>query len=102
MSLYVIIGGKVMVRRMTADGGRQLLVDIYVVDEFFGDWALTDSINSYEKAIAVEQDTRVMAWTNTEIQQLILLAAAAWHRAHSDADATLYWLQPANRELFFR
>jgi len=48
VNLYVIIAGKVMVRRMTADGGHQLLVDIYAVDEFFGDWALTDSINGYE------------------------------------------------------
>ena len=48
VNLYVIIAGKVMVRRMTADGDHQLLVDIYVVDEFFGDWALTDSINGYE------------------------------------------------------
>jgi len=72
VSLYVIIGGKVMVRRMTADGDSELLVDIYVVDEFFGDRALTDSINGYEKAIAVEQNTRVMTWTDTEIQQLIM------------------------------
>src|SRR5207249_4682002 len=72
VNLYVIIGGKVMVRRMSADGGRQLLLDIYVVDEFFGDWALTDSINGYETAIAVEQNTRVMKWTGTEIEQLIL------------------------------
>jgi CRP/FNR family transcriptional regulator len=72
VSLYVIIGGKVMVRRMSAADNRQLLVDIYVVDEFFGDWALTHSINSCEKAIAVEQNTRVMAWTGTEIEQLIL------------------------------
>ena len=71
-NLYLIIGGKVMVRRMTADGDSELLVDIYVVDEFFGDWALTDSINGYEKAIAVEQNTRVMTWTDTEIEQLIL------------------------------
>jgi len=72
VNLYVIIAGKVMVRRMIADGERQLLVDIYVVDEFFGNWALTDSINSYETAIAVEQNTRVMTWTDTEIEQLIL------------------------------
>ena len=72
VNLYLIIGGKVMVRRMTVDGDRQLLVDIYVVDEFFGDWALTDSINCYEAAIAAEQNTRVMTWTDAEIEQLIL------------------------------
>ena len=72
VNLYLIIGGKVMVRRTTAEGDSELLVDIYVVDEFFGDRALTDSNNSYEKAIAVERDTRVMTWTDTEIQQLIL------------------------------
>jgi len=72
VNLYLIIGGKVMVRRMSADGDRQLLVDIYVVDEFFGDWVLTDSINCYEKAMAVEQNTSVMTWTDTEIEELIL------------------------------
>src|SRR2546422_3665355 len=35
-----------------------LFRSIYVVDEFFGDWALTDSINCYEKAMAVEQDRK--------------------------------------------
>jgi CRP/FNR family transcriptional regulator len=71
-NLYLIIGGKVMVRRMTADGDSEVLVDIYVVDEFFGDRALTDSVNSYEKATAVEQNTRVMTWIDTEIEQFIL------------------------------
>ncbi len=65
VNLYVIIAGKVMVRRMTADGDRELLVDIYVADEFFGDWALTDSIDDHETAIALEQNTRVMIWTVT-------------------------------------
>ena len=72
VNLYVIIAGKVLVRRMTADGDRELLVDIYVVDEFFGDWALADSINNDEEAIAVEQNTKVMTWTDTEIEQLIM------------------------------
>jgi CRP/FNR family transcriptional regulator len=61
-----------MVRRMIAEGESKLLVDIYVADEFFGDWALADSINNDEEAIAVEQNTRVMTWTDTEIEQLIL------------------------------
>jgi len=71
-NLYLIIAGKVIVRRILADGERELLVDIYVVDEFFGDWALTELINDDEEAIAAEQNTRVMTWTDTEIQQLIL------------------------------
>lgn len=71
-NLYLIIAGKVMVRRMIAGSKRELLMDIYVVDEFFGDWGLTDSINSHEEAIALERNTKVMTWTDTEIQQLIL------------------------------
>jgi len=61
-----------MVRRMIADGESKLLVDIYGADEFFGDRALTGSINNDEEAIAMEQNTRVMTWTDTEIEQLIL------------------------------
>ena len=72
VNLYLIIGGKVIVRRTIAADGRQLLVDIYVVDEFFGGWGLTDPVKSRERAIAVEQNTRVMTWTDTEIEQLIL------------------------------
>ena len=72
LRLYVILGGKVMVRRTIGGGESGLLVDIYVVDEFFGDWSLIDSINSDEEAIALEQKTRVMAWTDSEIEELIL------------------------------
>jgi len=71
-NLYLIIAGKVIVRRILADGEHELLVDIYVVDEFFGDWALAELINDDEEAIAAEQNTRVMTWTDAEIQQLIL------------------------------
>ena len=71
MNLFLIIGGKVMVRRITTDG-REVVVDIYVVDEFFGDGALIDAINNNERAIAIEQNTRVMSWTSTDVHELIL------------------------------
>src|SRR3989442_2096185 len=71
MNLFLIIGGKVMVRRITTDG-REVAVDIYVVDEFFGDGALIDAINNNERAIAIEQNTRVMSWTSTDVHELIL------------------------------
>jgi len=71
-NLYLIIAGKVMVRRMIANGESTLLVDIYIADEFFGDWALTESVNNAEEAIAMEQNTSVMTWTDTAIEELML------------------------------
>jgi CRP/FNR family cyclic AMP-dependent transcriptional regulator len=67
--LYVVIAGCVQVSRFTAEG-RQIVVDIYVTDEFFGENALVTAGQRCEEAIAVE-DTMVMSWTVDDVEQLI-------------------------------
>ncbi len=70
-SVYMVVKGKVKVYRI-AQEGREVLVDIYNVDEFFGDSALIGTMNGQEKAVALEPGTSVMMWTGTDVENLIL------------------------------
>src|SRR5438105_1943355 len=56
--LYMIVRGTVKVHCM-CDDGRDVMVDIYHFDEFFGESALLNSRNGRETAIAMEPHTRV-------------------------------------------
>jgi CRP-like cAMP-binding protein len=67
-SLYLVIEGKVKVCRMT-DEGRQVVVDIYQPDEFFGEAAFLGDGNRAEFAVALEK-TKLMSWTVTEIEEI--------------------------------
>src|SRR5579871_5013061 len=67
-SIHLVIDGKVKVCRLAPDG-RQVVVDIYQPDEFFGESAFIGESRHAEIAIAIE-DTRVMSWTITEIEEL--------------------------------
>jgi CRP/FNR family cyclic AMP-dependent transcriptional regulator len=69
-SIYLVIDGKVKVCRM-ADDGRQVVVDIYQADEFFGESAFLNSATRDEQALALE-NTKVMTWTTAEIEDLVL------------------------------
>jgi CRP/FNR family cyclic AMP-dependent transcriptional regulator len=68
-SIYLVIDGKVKVCRM-ADDGRQVVVDIYQTDEFFGESAFLASPTRDEQAIALE-NTKVMTWTTSEIEDIV-------------------------------
>jgi CRP/FNR family cyclic AMP-dependent transcriptional regulator len=68
-SIYLVIDGKVKVCRM-ADDGRQVVVDIYQTDEFFGESAFLSSSTRDEQALALES-TKVMTWTTAEIEDLV-------------------------------
>jgi CRP/FNR family transcriptional regulator len=70
-NIYMVVKGKVKVYRI-AQEGREVLVDIYHINEFFGDSALIGAMNGHEKAVALEPDTRVMMWTGSEVEELIL------------------------------
>ncbi len=70
-SIYMVVTGKVKVHRI-AQEGREVLVDIYHVHEFFGDSALVGAMHGHEKAVALEPGTSVMMWTGTEVEDLIL------------------------------
>jgi CRP/FNR family transcriptional regulator len=69
-NIYLIIAGKIKVSRL-ADDGHQVVVDIYQPDEFFGESAFLNLPHRCEQATALE-NTKVMAWTTTEIEDLIL------------------------------
>src|ERR1700720_4909682 len=60
-SIYLVIDGKVKVCRM-ADDGRQVVVDIYQTDEFFGESAFLGTGQRTELSIALE-NTKLMTWT---------------------------------------
>src|SRR5579862_8197624 len=53
-SIYLVIDGKVKVYRLT-DGGRQVVVDIYQPDEFFGESAFVGQPERNENAVALEE-----------------------------------------------
>lgn len=67
-SLLLVIDGKVKVCRLT-DDNRQVVVDIYQADEFFGESAFLGLPNRTELAVAIE-GTKVMAWTVNEIEEI--------------------------------
>jgi len=69
-AIYLVIGGKVKVSRL-ADDGRQVVVDIYRTDEFFGESAFLGLAQRSEQAIALDT-TKLMAWTTAEIEDIIM------------------------------
>ena len=69
-SIYLVIDGKVKVCRL-ADDGRQVVVDIYQPDEFFGESAFVGLAQRTEIAVALE-NTKVMTWTTNEIEEITM------------------------------
>ena len=69
-NLYLVIDGKVKVCRMAEDG-RQVVVDIYQTDEFFGEAAFLSSAARQEQAVALE-NTKAMTWSTSEIEDLVM------------------------------
>jgi CRP/FNR family transcriptional regulator len=67
-SIYLIIDGKVKVCR-NAEDGRQVVIDIYQPDEFFGESAFLGN-QTNETAVAIE-NVKVMAWTTAELEDLL-------------------------------
>jgi CRP/FNR family cyclic AMP-dependent transcriptional regulator len=67
-SLYLVISGKVKVCRVS-EGGRQVIIDIYQADEFFGESAFLGRAGRSEFSVAMER-TEVMAWTVDEIEEI--------------------------------
>lgn len=69
-SIHLVIDGKVKVCRL-ADDGRQVVVDIYQPDEFFGESAFLGLAQRTEIAVALES-TKVMTWTTNEIEEITM------------------------------
>ena len=69
-AIYLVIGGKVKVSRL-ADDGRQVVVDLYQADEFFGESAFLGFAPRSEQAVALDH-SKLMAWTTSEIEEIIM------------------------------
>jgi len=69
-SIYLVIDGKVKVCRLAEDG-RQVVVDIYQPDEFFGESAFLGLGQRTELSVALE-NTKLMTWTTTEIEEIAI------------------------------
>ena len=59
--IYLVINGIVKVSRL-ADGGHEVVLDLYRPDEFFGESAFLNPPRRSEQATAVE-NTKLMMWT---------------------------------------
>lgn len=69
-NLYLVIAGKVKVCRLAEDG-RQVVVDIYQPDEFFGESAFLNLSRRSEIAVALEP-TKVMTWSTNDIEDILM------------------------------
>ena len=64
--IYLVLQGKVKVSHHL-DGGRQVVIDIYHEDDFFGESGFLNLNRRGEEALALET-SRLMAWTTAEIE----------------------------------
>ena len=64
-NIYLVVDGKVKVSRLTGNG-REVVVDIYQTDEFFGESAFLSPGSRSDEAVAFE-NAKVMTWTSAEI-----------------------------------
>jgi CRP-like cAMP-binding protein len=69
-SIYLILEGRIKVSRL-AEGGRQVLVDIYQTHEFFGESAFLHLPQRPEGAAALE-NTKLMTWTASEVEEVVM------------------------------
>jgi CRP-like cAMP-binding protein len=69
-SIYLILEGRVKVSCL-ADRGRQVLVNIFQPEEFFGESAFLHSPPRPEGATALE-NTKLMSWTASEVEGVIM------------------------------
>ena len=70
-NIYVILKGRVKVSRV-AEGGRQVIVNIYQTKEFFGESALLHLPQRPEVATALD-NTKLMTWTMSEVEKWAVL-----------------------------
>src|ERR1700733_12767446 len=67
-NIYLVIDGKVKVCRL-ADDGRQVVVDLYQPDEFFGESAFVGQSQGAELAVTLEK-TKQVTGTAGEIEDI--------------------------------
>ena len=69
-SIFLILRGTVKVSRAMSNG-KNLVLDLYRPDEFFGESTLLNRTNPSESAVAFEE-VEVMTWTVSQIKELSL------------------------------
>jgi CRP/FNR family cyclic AMP-dependent transcriptional regulator len=68
-AIYLVIEGRVAVSQL--QDRRQVMVDVYRHDDFFGESALLNLPQQSERATALE-DTKLMIWSSSEIEDLLM------------------------------
>lgn len=105
-ALYLVIDGRVKVSRLTA-GGKEVVLDFYHRDDFFGDTGFLGRNHQGERATALDK-TSLMLWTIVELKRLMMRTPALGPAllrvlAQKLADANLriesFALEPINRRL---
>src|SRR5215831_19937233 len=69
-SIYLVLEGKVKVSRL-ANGGRQILVNIYGAEEVFGESAFV-CLNRRPEGAAALENTKLMTWNVSVVEELIM------------------------------
>jgi CRP/FNR family transcriptional regulator len=67
--LYLVIDGRVKVARQP-EGGREVVLDFYSKDNFFGEAAFLGAEHYGEQAVALDK-TSVMAWSVADLRRLM-------------------------------
>lgn len=105
-ALYLVIDGRVKVSRL-AEGGKEVVLDFYHKDDFFGETGFLAARHHGEQATALDK-TSVMQWSIAELKRLMMrtpaLGAAMWRvLAQKIRDANdrveSFCLDPINRRL---
>lgn len=73
-TLYLIIEGRVKVSRL-AEGGKEVVLDFYHKDDFFGEMGFRGPDHQGEQAVALEK-TSLMLWTVPELKRLMMRTPA--------------------------
>ncbi len=99
-SIYLVIDGKVKVCRH-ADDGRQVVVDIYQPDEFFGESAFLGPAQRTELSMALE-NTKLMTWTTSEIEDIATRRPRLAIALLAASRSAIYGFRDADREFLGR
>src|SRR5205814_944756 len=69
-SVYLILQGNVKITKTTAEG-RQVVIDIYGPEEFFGEAALLNLPQRDDQATAMDE-TKLMVWSAQEFSEIVV------------------------------
>ncbi|HYM13425.1 MAG TPA: Crp/Fnr family transcriptional regulator [Bryobacterales bacterium] len=105
-ALYLVIDGRVKLSRLT-EGGKEVILDFYHKDDFFGEAGFLGRNHQGERATALDK-TSLMLWTIGELKRLMmrtptlgpaLLRVLAQKLADANLRIESFALDPINRRL---